>query len=112
LTEAWQSALAGLDAVLCPATAVVAQPHSAIPRVLRSLLVDDQSYPFDALAAWSVLASVGHQPSVTLPAGPGAGTGLPVGLQLVGRFRDDAHLLAVAAAVDEILGGWASPPGW
>jgi amidase len=109
LTAAWDRAVADFDAVLCPATAVAALPHDTRPRDQRTVVIDGVAHPHDALGAWSVLASVAHQPSVTLPA---AGVGLPVGLQLLGGFRGDARLLAVAAAVDEVVGGWRPPPGW
>ncbi|MGE0719048.1 MAG: amidase [Alphaproteobacteria bacterium] len=45
-------------------------------------------------------------PCVTIPFGRGP-KGLPLGIQLVGRRRDDAALLAVAATVAEILGATA-----
>jgi Asp-tRNA(Asn)/Glu-tRNA(Gln) amidotransferase A subunit family amidase len=41
-------------------------------------------------------------PCLTLPARRGA-TGLPTGVQLVGRIRDDARLLAAAAFLERAL---------
>ncbi|MEI6722066.1 MAG: hypothetical protein WCO67_14965, partial [Betaproteobacteria bacterium] len=43
-------------------------------------------------------------PAITLPAGLGSDN-LPLAIQLVGRFREDAGLLALAAT-SESLGGW------
>jgi amidase len=43
-----------------------------------------------------------HVPCLTLPAGRGP-QGLPLGVQLVGRFRDDARLVAVARWIAERL---------
>lgn len=43
----------------------------------------------------------GH-PSITIPCGTDA-TGLPFGLQIVGRRHDDAGVLAVAAALEESI---------
>jgi Asp-tRNA(Asn)/Glu-tRNA(Gln) amidotransferase A subunit family amidase len=48
---------------------------------------------------WTVL----HTPCLTLPAGRGP-RGLPLGVQLVGRFRDDARLIAAARWVERRLG--------
>jgi amidase len=48
---------------------------------------------------WTLL----HVPCVTLPAGTGP-QGLPLGVQLVGRFGEDAALVADAAWVEERLG--------
>ncbi len=50
--------------------------------------------------AWSLLGL----PCVHLPLGQGR-NGMPIGLQLVGRFGEDAHLLAAAHWVHERLGG-------
>ncbi|WP_413993259.1 amidase [Labrys okinawensis] len=47
---------------------------------------------------WSFL----HLPCVTIPAGMGPG-GLPVGVQLIGRRKDDARLLAAAAWLEASL---------
>lgn len=48
--------------------------------------------------AWTAL----HMPAVSIPAFQGA-TGLPIGLQLVGGFRQDARLLAAAESVRAAL---------
>jgi Asp-tRNA(Asn)/Glu-tRNA(Gln) amidotransferase A subunit family amidase len=48
--------------------------------------------------AWTLL----HLPCITLPAGRGP-TGLPVGIQLIGRPGEDAHLLAVARFAEAAL---------
>jgi len=47
---------------------------------------------------WTLL----HLPCVTVPAGRGA-AGLPIGVQLVGRFGDDARLLAIARFAEQAL---------
>jgi amidase len=47
---------------------------------------------------WSLLGV----PAITLPAGCGPG-GLPVGIQLIARPREDARLLAVAAFAERAL---------
>jgi Asp-tRNA(Asn)/Glu-tRNA(Gln) amidotransferase A subunit family amidase len=48
---------------------------------------------------WTLL----HVPCITVPAGRGD-AGLPIGVQLVGRFGDDARLLAVAEFAQRTLG--------
>jgi amidase len=48
---------------------------------------------------WTAL----HLPCVTIPAGHGP-AGLPVGVQFVGRPRDDARLLAIALLAESALG--------
>lgn len=44
-----------------------------------------------------------HTPAITLPVGQ-APSGLPLGIQLVGRLGDDRRFLAMATRIDEILG--------
>jgi Asp-tRNA(Asn)/Glu-tRNA(Gln) amidotransferase A subunit family amidase len=48
--------------------------------------------------AWTLL----HLPCITLPAGRGP-TGLPVGIQLIGRPGEDARLLTVARFAEAAL---------
>ncbi|HEX2810554.1 MAG TPA: amidase family protein, partial [Kineosporiaceae bacterium] len=51
-------------------------------------------------------------PTVSVPAGPHAGTGLPIGVQLVGPPGAEARLLAVAAALEEQRPWQALAPGY
>ncbi len=56
------------------------------------------------------LANVTGQPAIAVPAAQ-SGSGLPIGVQLVGRFGDDATLLALAAELEAVR-PWAAwrPP--
>jgi aspartyl-tRNA(Asn)/glutamyl-tRNA(Gln) amidotransferase subunit A len=81
-------ALAGLDAVLAPATRVVASP-----------LANDFRGYFDAFTRPS-LGGVGNicgLPSISVPNGFGE-RGLPTGLELMGRAFADRTVLTIAAA--------------
>jgi aspartyl-tRNA(Asn)/glutamyl-tRNA(Gln) amidotransferase subunit A len=55
----------------------------------------------------SGFANVSGHPSVGLPAG--MSEGLPVGIQLTGRFGRDAALLSIARSVESALGGGERP---
>lgn len=112
IAQTWDEAFELFDAVLCPAVPVAALPHDDRPRAQRSVLIDNVSYDHYALGAWSLLTSLPRLPSITFPAGLGGQTGLPIGLQLVGRYRADHALLGLAATVDEVVNGWRAPPGW
>jgi amidase len=112
MSSAWEAGLASFDAVMCPAVSVAALRHEAFSTP-RDLVVAGDSYSsFDILGSWSVLTSVAHQPSVTIPAGRGSESGLPIGLQLLGPFSGDERLLSVATVVSELLGAWACPPNY
>lgn len=104
VTAAWQAVWARFDAVICPAVPVAAQPLDERTGFAdRPLRVDGAVRPGRELASWSLLTSVGHLPSVTLPVGLGCRSGLPVGAQVVGPPGADAALLAVAATIDRVL---------
>ena len=56
-----------------------------------------------------VFNATGH-PVTQCPLGIGPGTGVPLGIQVVGARRRDRNTLAVAAAIDKMYGGWVPPP--
>lgn len=51
----------------------------------------------------TVPASLAGLPAVSVPAGSGVASGLPVGVQVIGRAKDDALVLALAAEIEK---GW------
>ncbi len=55
------------------------------------------------------LITVTTHPAVSVPAGFTA-EGLPVGIQIVGRFRDDFGVLQLAHAFEEATGAWRRRP--
>ena len=76
------------------------------------LLVEGEPVPyFSATIALTAIFSLLGVPVVTLPAGRSS-EGLPIGLQLVGRKWQDEALLEVAATLDEVMPGFAAPPGF
>jgi aspartyl-tRNA(Asn)/glutamyl-tRNA(Gln) amidotransferase subunit A len=102
LVRAMDARLADLDAVVLPTVAVVAptiaecaSPETALARnqlVLRNTAIVNF---FDLCAI-----------SLPLP----RGDGMPVGLMLVARNRQDHRLLRIAAAVERLFAGDASAP--
>lgn len=51
----------------------------------------------------------GH-PALTISAGNTASLNLPVGIQMVGRYNDEATIYKVAQALEIALGGYHAPP--
>jgi aspartyl-tRNA(Asn)/glutamyl-tRNA(Gln) amidotransferase subunit A len=102
-TRAFAATMAGLDAILSPASAVLAPPRDVEEvtirgerrRVRRSLL--DCAVPFSQLDC----------PGISVPAG--LREGLPVGLQILGRPRSEELLLRIAATVEAAVGTLAPP---
>ena len=57
---------------------------------------------------FAFLATTTGLPAISVPVGPGP-RGLPVGIQLIGKPRGEAALLAAAAVFETVAGGPASP---
>jgi aspartyl-tRNA(Asn)/glutamyl-tRNA(Gln) amidotransferase subunit A len=95
----------------------------AMPTLTRTALPIDQDLfgtieidgrRFDNLRPhwfpWTMPFNMTGHPAVSLPCGFGR-DGLPIGIQLVGRFRADAELLRVSALFEascDLLGRWPS----
>lgn len=93
----------------------------AMPTITRTALPIDQDlfgaieidgHRYDSVRPnwfpWTMLFNMTGHPAVSLPCGFGR-DGLPIGLQLVGRFRGDAALLRAAAlfeASHDLLSPW------
>jgi amidase len=98
------------DAILMPITPVVAFRHDqSEPFLARKLEVDGETVSYMNMLCWIALATMLHSPALALPAGPNA-AGLPVGAQLVGAVNGEDRLLDLAAASEEVLGGFRAPP--
>jgi len=103
--EVWMDGL-GLDAVVFPAVADVGA-------------ADADVNPASADRAWAngVWVANGNLairhlgiPTVTVPMGVMADTGMPAGLTFAGRAHDDAALLSLAAAFEAACPGRVAPP--
>jgi Asp-tRNA(Asn)/Glu-tRNA(Gln) amidotransferase A subunit family amidase len=97
-TRAFAGAMDGLDAILAPASPVLAPPIDA-----EEVTVRGERRPVrDALLSCVSPLSQLDCPMVAVPAG--VREGLPVGLQIVGRPGSEALLLRIAAAVESNVG--------
>ena len=54
--------------------------------------------------------TITSHPAISVPAGFTARTGLPVGLQIVGRYRDDFGVLQLAHAFEQATQFWKRRP--
>jgi aspartyl-tRNA(Asn)/glutamyl-tRNA(Gln) amidotransferase subunit A len=88
----------GLDAILAPASPVLAPPLAAEEVVVRGERRPVRAALLSCVAPLSQLDC----PMVVVPAG--VREGLPVGLQLIGRPGSEALLLRIAAAVEAQTG--------
>ncbi|MGF1528186.1 MAG: amidase [Candidatus Competibacterales bacterium] len=93
-----------VDVLLTPATPVVAPPLGA-----RHVEVAGQREPVgNAITRYTTFFNLTGHPAIAVPAGLHP-SGLPMGVQLVGRYFDEATVLQVAAAV-EAEGRFRVPP--
>lgn len=103
-TRDFAAAMAGLDAVLAPASPVTAPPLEA-----TELTIDGASRPLrPALLSCLLPISQLDCPAVSVPIG--VHRGLPVGMQLIGRPGCESLLLRLAASVEALAGPIPEPP--
>jgi aspartyl-tRNA(Asn)/glutamyl-tRNA(Gln) amidotransferase subunit A len=89
-----EAAMAGWDAVLAPVTRV---PAPAIGQEYDRADLSGYTRPFNTTG----------QPVIALP---GPSQGLPVGIQVVGHFGEEARLVEVALALERAWSGRRPPP--
>jgi aspartyl-tRNA(Asn)/glutamyl-tRNA(Gln) amidotransferase subunit A len=102
-TRAFAAAMEGVDAMLAPASPVLAPPLEAEEVEVRGERRPVRAALLSCVAPLSQLDC----PMVAVPAG--VREGLPVGLQLIGRPGAEALLLRIAAAVESNVGPIRAP---
>lgn len=97
------------DAILMPIAMVPAFSHLHEPSFPeRVLAVDGTDVPYPGLLNWISPATALHAPALAVQAGR-TKTGLPVGVQLVGRWGEEDRLFDLAAALERETGGFTPP---
>jgi aspartyl-tRNA(Asn)/glutamyl-tRNA(Gln) amidotransferase subunit A len=100
IAEDFASALKHCDALLAPVSPVTAWK-------LGSMVEDPLAlYKMDILTLGLNLAGL---PGISLPAGIGPDSGLPVGLQIIGGAFDEAGVIGIAAALESALPKLGAP---
>ena len=99
---------ARFDLLLNPTTAVPAFPAGRPTTEIEGRTVDE----FEGYNPFNFNVNMIGHPAARVPCGFTAG-GLPVGLQIIGRFGDDAGVIAASAAFETVR-PWAHhrPPGF
>jgi amidase len=109
--ELWQSYFKTRDAFLLPASFVTAFPHDHSRLKDRVLKVDGKTRKYEDLLFWICFATVTGLPATVAPIGI-AENGMPVGLQIMGPYLEDATTIDIAGRVGEMCGGFRVPPGY
>ncbi len=86
----------GVDVLLTPATPLVAPEFGTVSTKIGGL----EEPVGNAMMRFSTFFNMTGHPAITLPSGLSS-QGLPMSVQLVGRYFDEAKLLRVASKVEE-----------
>ncbi len=108
----WKKYFQEFDLFLMPTACVTAFPHDHNPnqldRVLKTSVGDK---PYSDMLAWVHFSSLSGNPAVVAPVGQ-ASDDLPVGLQIMGPYLEDATPIHFAELMGPVTGMFKAPPGF
>jgi amidase len=107
----WQEYFRTHDAFLLPTAFVPAFPHDHSPVRDRKLSTPEGPRDYDDLLFWITFATLTGLPATIAPAGFTRG-GLPVGIQIIGPYLEDATPIDVAGRLADVVGGFTPPKGY
>ena len=108
----WQRYFEQVDVFLMPAAFTTAMHHDHEgDMTTRSIDTPDGKRPYMQLMPWMVTATLTGCPATVAPVGLSA-AGLPVGVQILGPFWEDATPIEFAALLEQEIGGFKAPPGF
>jgi amidase len=65
--------------------------------------------PYNDQSVWAGIATLNGLPATTIPIGC-TDSGLPIGVQIIGRYLEDRTTIAFASLVERGFGGFTAPP--
>jgi amidase len=105
----WERYFKEVDVFLLPTAFTTAFPHTTTPVDTRMLPTPEgKSQHFWDLLAYITPATLTGCPATTAPAGLSK-SGLPVGLQIIGPYLEDATPIRFAALLAREIGGFRAP---
>lgn len=100
------------DVLLLPVMPRTAFPHDqTFPQAARVAEVAGNEIPYMDLTNWMAPAGACYLPATVVPVGL-ASDGLPVGIQIVGPYLNDATTLSVARMITDVVEPIGNPPGF
>src|SRR5215470_8415966 len=87
-----------------------AHDHSE-PQEERTILTSSSAKPYFDVPNWTAPATLIGCPATVAPVGQ-TKAGLPVGIQIMGPYWEDATPITFAGLLAEELGGFTAPPGY
>jgi amidase len=109
---AWQEYFRTRDAFLLPTAFTPACLHDHTqPMDARRIATPEGARSYMDLLFWMTPATLNGLPATVAPAGL-TPEGLPVGLQIVGPYLEDATPIDIAGRLADLIGGFHAPPGY
>jgi amidase len=109
---AWEKFFASTDVFLLPTMFTAAFPHDRTHADQRQTpLPEGGRQPFWNFLSYIAPATLAGCPATTAPAGLSR-SGLPVGLQIVGPYLEDATPIEFARLLAQEIGGFQPPKGF
>jgi amidase len=106
----WRDYFKNFDAFVSPVCFVAAFPHDhSGDRASRTLMTAAGKRPYLDVTKWIAPATLTGCPATVIPIGR-TPSGLPVGLQIMGPYMEDATPLTVAMCMEGLTGGFTPPP--
>ncbi|HEX7354502.1 MAG TPA: amidase family protein [Mycobacteriales bacterium] len=109
LQRRWRDWYADHDVLLAPAWPTPAVPHDDRSVLERTVDVDGAAVPTIVAGCWLGYAGVVGLPVTVVRVGTSR-DGLPIGVQVIAGSHRDRTALAVAARLEQLLGGYTVPP--
>lgn len=108
----WERFFESIDVFLLPTVFTAAFPHDHRPPDTRTVTTPEgRQQPFWDFLTYVCPATLTGCPATTAPAGPSR-SGLPVGLQIIGPYLEDATPIRFADLLAREIGGFRPPPGY
>lgn len=113
LQWAWHEFFQSYDILLCPAASSTAFAHNHEGnRWDQKIVVNGKPVSVIDQMFWAGYPGVVYLPATVAPAGLGASTGLPLGVQIVGPFGGDRSTIRFAQLLAKEWHGYTPPPGF
>jgi amidase len=112
LRQRWSELFREWDVVLCPPMATPAFLHDhGLDREARRIEIDGRLYPYEDQTAWPSVATLPGLPVTVMPIDR-LGSGLPIGVQIIGPYLEDRTTIAFAELIEREFDGFTPPPGY
>lgn len=109
---AWQRYFEAYDAFILPASFTTAFPHDhSLPQYQRKISTPEGPRNYEDLYFWITFATYNGLPATVAPIGTSS-SNLPIGIQIIGPYLEDATPIDVAARTRELFGGFKPPSGY